>query len=239
MKALHNAWSVARAHGHHWAVNVTPARLVWGRAVRDTGRPPVGADEESLWPEPGTGDVPPATHEEAEALGYLPTGPVAGIRVPAPVHGAYASKTGTGRLAWHCYADGIVTLVVSRPADEGRIRVELRPGRDALVDCVGELGARHVESISVALIALLGDSPECERILRRIALAISDEAARAWVEWHDTLLCEQDCHVGESALTRALHARAAYQRTWVMRGESLDSYLARAESQRGAYLLEE
>jgi hypothetical protein len=220
MTALHNAWLLAKAHGHHWASDATPAVLAFARALpewlwRDPGRdlpPPLRDEWEEITTSPPTdGGHAPATYEEAELLGRLPTSTGSGRTVPPLAgDGSLSAGTGSGRLRWTCSSSGAVDLWIDRPAPDREwpsregvtvIHATILPGGAVRVTRLGAYMLRHAASLGDALRAL--GVPERE--YRLVALGAED-------------------------------AGELYQRPAIRRGESEESYFARADAAREEYL---
>lgn len=193
-RAVHHAWLLARAHGHHWASSASPEALAYGRAILALRSPAWNVFElvqlearlaeaqaayDAWLSRPLTENaIPPRTVEEAEALSALPSGPIAGLNF------SLNHVTGTGRLGWEVDPrTGAVDITVYRPGERPCLRLQIDGDLRRVAVDVGPAPcrARHVEAANQCLAAL--GLP----VLSPGDALLSDDAGRtpAWWEAHE------------------------------------------------------
>lgn len=165
-RAVHHAWLLARAHGHHWASSASHEALEYGRAILALRAATNGDERAQLearlaeaeaaydaWMARPLleGSIPPRTVEEAEALSALPSGPIAGLTF------SLNHVTVTGRLGWKVDPrTGAVDITVYRPGERPCLSLQIDGDLRRVVVDVGPAPCRvrHVEAANGALAAL-------------------------------------------------------------------------------------
>lgn len=155
--AVQRAWALARAHGHLWAIQMTDAS--WAAIIENY-------QIDSIYEDDRPDARPPRTVEEAYAVSShtYHHDSMGGIRYYARSHdGANVHSTGTGRIHWMVWPDGLVHVELRRtgatvamldvPARGASTvtrlvpRVPIYPEHAlALEDCAKAVGAHNVLS---------------------------------------------------------------------------------------------
>lgn len=136
-KQFRAAYLLGFSFGHAWAIALHRARMIMSDGIPASGLTLQAICEIATRECPTGGILAPVVCVETGEVRHVST---------------------TGRHVWAVAPDGSVTVWITRPAEQGEIRVSIdAAGKPGTHRCTGDLYARHFAALERALQSLMGD----------------------------------------------------------------------------------